>query len=111
MLTDAGSLSTARYMWQSIYQESSDKSLKQNAELHLACLLVDQEVPELEKLVEGFSRRFGRKPASWRDLIATGALRSVPLDPTGRPYVLTADGHVVVADANKLPFINAGKPA
>jgi tetratricopeptide (TPR) repeat protein len=111
MLTDAGSLSTARYMWQSIYQESSDKSLKQNAELHLACLLVDQEVPELEKLVAEFSRRFGRKPTSWRDLIATGALRSVPLDPTGRPYVLTADGHVVVADANKLPFINAGKPA
>jgi hypothetical protein len=111
MLTDGGSLSTARYMWQSIYEESSDKSLKQNAELHLACLLVDEEVPQLERVVTEFRRRFGRNPTSWRDLISAGALRSVPRDPTGSPYVLTSDGHVLVSDAKKLPFVNAGKPA
>lgn len=111
MLTDAGSLSTARYMWQNIYQESSDKSLKQNAELHLACILVDEEVPQLERIVADFRRRSGRNPTSWREMIISGALKSVPLDPTGRPYVLTSEGRVVVADVKKLPFINAGKPA
>jgi hypothetical protein len=44
-------------------------------------------------------------------MIISGALKSVPLDPTGRPYVLTSEGRVVVADVKKLPFINAGKPA
>jgi hypothetical protein len=110
MLTDAGSLSTARYMWQSIYEESSDKTLKQNAELHLACILVDEEVPQLDRIVAEFRRRSGRNPTSWRELIAAHALSSVPRDPTGRPYVLTSDGRVVVADIHKLPFINAGKP-
>jgi hypothetical protein len=111
MLTDAGSLSTARYMWRSVYEESSDKSLKENAELHLACLLVDEEVPQLEKVVAEYRRRSGNNPDSWRDLIAAGALRSVPRDPAGRPYVLTSEGRIVVADIKKLPCINAGKPA
>lgn len=110
MLTDAGSLSTARYMWQNIYEESSDKTSKQNAELHLACILVDEEVPQLDRIVAEFRRRSGRNPTSWRELTAAGALSSVPIDPTGRPYVLTSDGRVVVADIHKLPFINAGKP-
>lgn len=109
-LSDAGSIETARYMWQNIYNESTDKNLKQNAELHLACLAVDQAVPQIESIVAEYGRRFGQAPASWRDLIAAGALRSVPRDPTGEPYVLRSDGQVVVADWKKLPFIHAGRP-
>ncbi|HWC18162.1 MAG TPA: hypothetical protein VG498_14165 [Terriglobales bacterium] len=111
MLTDAGSIETARYMWQSIYDEYTDKDLKRNAELHLACLVVDEEVPKLESIVSEFRRRFGRNPSSWRELIYAGALRGVPLDPTGQPYILQPDGHVVVSDLKKLPFIHQGKPS
>jgi hypothetical protein len=109
MLTDAGSDETARYLWQNIYDESSDKSLKQNAALHLACLVVDEEVPKLESIVAEFRTRFGRNPSSWRELIAAGALRSVPIDPTGEPYVLRNDGGVTVADEKKFPFIHTDK--
>lgn len=109
MLSDAGNPETARYMWQNIYNESTDKNLKENAALHLACLVVDQEVPQLESLVAQFRRRAGRNPVSWRELSALG-LRSIPRDPTGLPYVLRTDGTVVVADAKKLPFIHAGNP-
>jgi hypothetical protein len=111
MLSDAGSIDTARYMWHNIYDESSDKNLKENAVIHLECLLVDQQIPQLESIVAEFRRRFGRNPASWRELIAVGALRSVPLDPTGAPYILHSDGNVTVANWNKLPFIHAGKPS
>lgn len=110
MLTDAGSLETARYMWQNIYNESTDKNLKQNAELHLACLVVDQEIPQLESVVSEFRPRTGHNPSSWGDLIASGLLRVIPRDPTGTAYVLRNDGHVVVADWKKLPFIQRGKP-
>jgi len=110
MLTDAGNIDTARYMWQNIYNESTDKNLKQNAELHLASLVVDQEIPYLESLTSQFRARTGRTPTSWRDLIASGLLRSIPRDPTGASYVLRDDGHVVVSDWKKLPFIQKGKP-
>ena len=111
MLTDAGSLETARFMWQSLYDQSTDKDLKRNAELHLACLVVDQEIPKLQSLVDEFQKRFGRTPSSWNEFIRLGALRGVPLDPLGEPYVLQSDGRVVVADFKKLPFIHEGKPS
>ena len=110
MLTEAGSLETARYMWQNIYNESTDKGLKRNAELHLASLVVDQEIPQLESVVSEFAGRTGHHPSSWRELIASGLLHSIPHDPTGAVYVLRNDGHVVVADWKKLPFIQKGKP-
>ena len=109
-MSEAGSIETARYMWQNIYDESSDKNLKENAVIHLECLLVDQQVPQLEAIAAEFHRRYGVYPTSWRDMILVGALRSVPRDPTGTPYVLRPDGHVVVANWKKLPFIHAGIP-
>ena len=110
MMSDSGNIETARYMWQNIYDESTDKNLKQNAELHLACLVVDQEVPQLESRVSEFRNRTKHNPSSWRELIAAGLLRVIPRDPTGAAYVLREDGHVVVADWKKLPFIEKGKP-
>ena len=110
MLTDAGKLETAQYMWQNIYNESTDKSLKKNAELHLACLAVDQDIPILESIVATFREARERNPLSWNELVSSGLLRSVPRDPTGAPYVIASDGHIVVADWKKLPFITKGKP-
>ena len=110
MLSDAGNIETARYMWQNIFDESSDKNLKENAAVHLQSLIVDQQVPQLEAIVAEFRRRFGRNPTSWRELVDLGVFRTVPRDPTGEPYVLRQDGRVVVANPRKLPFIHAGKP-
>jgi len=93
-------------LWQNIYDESTDTNLKQNAALHLACLVVDQEIPQLEAVVAEFRRRFGRNPASWKELVFAGALKSIPLDPLGEPYVLHSDGSVTVADEKKFPFIH-----
>ena len=104
MLTDAGSDETARYLWQNIYDESSDKALKQNAALHLSCLVLDQEIPQLENLVAEYRRRFGHNPESWREMILARALRSVPVDPSGESYVLRENGTVTVADKKQFPF-------
>ena len=111
MMTDARSTETARYMWQSIYDESNDKQVKNNAQLHLDSLRVDVEVPKLEALVSEFHTRFGRNPSSWRELISAGALRGIPLDPAGNPYLLESDGRVVVSNAKRFPFIHEGKPS
>lgn len=110
MLTDAGNPETARSLWESIYQESNDKDLKRNAEIHLASMAIDEQVPKLEELVEEFHRRFGRLPNSWRELVSAAILRGIPLDPAGEPYILSHDGRVLVSDPKRFPFIHQGKP-
>ena len=111
MLTDAGSPETARSMWESIYEQSDDQDLKKNAELHLACLVIDEEVPKLQQIVSEFQKRFGRTSNSWRELVSVGALRGIPLDPAGNPYILSSSGRVLVSDPKHFPFIHEGKPA
>lgn len=111
MLTDAGSPETARSMWESIYEQSDDQDLKKNAELHLACLVIDEEVPKLQQIVSEFQKRFGRTSNSWRELVSVGALRGIPLDPAGNPYILSSSGRVLVSDPKRFPFIHEGKPA
>ena len=111
MLTDAGSPETARSMWESIYEQSDDQDLKKNAELHLACLVIDEEVPKLQQIVSEFQKRLGRTPNSWRELVSVGALRGIPLDPAGNPYILSSSGRVLVSDPKRFPFIHEGKPA
>jgi hypothetical protein len=98
-------------MWQSIYEQSTDRDIRHNAELHLACLLVDDEVPKLQSVIDQYRLRFGHNPASWRDLVQVGWLGGLPLDPTGAPYILNDDGRVVVSDLKKLPFVHAGRPS
>lgn len=111
MMTDAGSIQTARYMWQSIYSESQDKDIKNNAMLHLDSFAVDEQVPQLERVISEFRSRFGRNPGSWRELVNVGAFPGIPLDPSGNPYVLRADGRVVVSNPKRFPFIHKGKPS
>ena len=111
MLRDSGNpenLETVRYLWQNVYDESTDQSLKQNAALHLASLTAEQEIHQLETITTEFRRHYGRNPASWRELIYAGAIRSTPTDPSGEAYVLHSDGTVSVANAKKFPFL---KPA
>ena len=98
-------------MWESIYEQSDDQDLKKNAELHLACLVIDEEVPKLQQIVSDFQKRCGRTSNSWRELVSVGALRGIPLDPAGNPYILSSSGRVLVSDPKRFPFIHEGKPA
>ncbi len=111
MLSDAGNPETARSLWEAIYQESSDKDLRRNAEIHLASMAIDEEIPKLEQLVTEFHRRFGRWPYSWQELVAAGILRRIPLDPAGEPYILSQNGRVLVSEPKRFPFIHQGKPS
>ena len=107
MLSDAGSSETARYLWQNIYDESTDKNLQQNAVLHLESLAVDEQISQLEAVTAEFRKRFGRNPSGWRELGSIGALKGMPVDPSGTPYVLNTDGSVTVTDPKKFPFMHS----
>jgi hypothetical protein len=107
----AGNTQTARLLWTTIYESSDDENIRKNALTRLVALKVDESVWQLEAMTKAYFERTGKYPASWQDLIAMKWLRGVPTDPSGTAYVLTPDGHVVVQDPQKFPFIQRGIPA
>jgi hypothetical protein len=110
MSQHAGEIETARLLWSSLYQTTESDDIRANAAKHLRALQVDDEVSRLQELVSNFHERIGHWPANWTEMVAAGYLRSVPFDPTRRPYRLTADGRVLVRVPADLPFITRGLP-
>ncbi len=105
-----GDIQTARFLWTNIYESSDDRQIRQNALVRLVALRVDEDVTNLEVLVQNYKQHTGTYPDNWQQLIATGALRGIPADPSGAAYRLMADGSVVVQNSRRFPFIRKGLP-
>jgi hypothetical protein len=85
-LTRGGAVETARALWQRQYQESGRADLKANAKNHLDSIQVHEDLWTLEFFIERYKQRTGKAPLEYQDLVRTGLLRSLPLDPSGVPY-------------------------
>jgi hypothetical protein len=108
LLQQAGSLETARALWQIVFETTQDKLIRDNAIKHLRALEVDETVPILEAAVQEYKRRTGAVPHSFQEIMRPGS--PIPRDPIGNPYKLMPDGHVEVEDQFDLPFISKGLP-
>ncbi len=106
MAQKASDVDTAAALWTELYQTTQDKTIRENAERHLA----DHDIQELENRIAIFRQRNQRPPADWYDMVRAGLLRGVPADPTGAPYRLMPDGSVYVRNPDDLPFIDKGIP-
>jgi hypothetical protein len=105
----AGETETAIFMWTNILNSTDDPNLKANALSRLRCLRVDNDVKVLQDRVDEFTRQNGHLPWGWPELISSGLLRHVPLDPKNNPYQLMG-GRVQVAQPDLFPFITRGLP-
>lgn len=110
MAEHAGEVRMARMMWMTEYQSTNDRDIRANAISHLRALQIDEDVSNLEKLVSIYRDRTGNWPTNFSDLIATGILPELPLDPLGQPYKLAPEGRVEVREPDKFPFIEKGAP-
>lgn len=110
MAEHGGELETARLLWKTTYQTSSDKDIRANAITHLRALKADDDVDQLERLAETYKQRSGHYPMSFLDMARAGMLSGVPVDPTGHPYKLENNGKVLVSDPDALPFLERGLP-
>jgi hypothetical protein len=103
MLTRGGDRQASRFMWQQIFQSAESDWLRQNAQVRLMQLDALDQIDLLGRVVAEFQRRTGRRPESWNQLIAAGALRRIPEDPAGTPYELNAaTGEVSVSAWSKV---------
>lgn len=110
MAERAGDINTARLMWTTTFETTSNKSIKANAAAHLRALQVDEDVTKLQGAVARYEEKTGRVPSGFRDLSAAGMLRGTPRDPLGNPYKLTSDGRVELQSPDDFPFVEKGTP-
>jgi tetratricopeptide (TPR) repeat protein len=106
-----GELNTARMMWSATLQTSHDALIRANAAAHLRAIQVDEDVTVLEQLAQKYRDKTGHFPGTFSDMVSAGLIRSMPVDPFGKPYSLEADGAVVVSDPDNLPFLDKGTPS
>ena len=110
MAQHAGEFETARMLWNTTYETSTDQDIRRNAVDHLRALRVDEDVTQLQKLASLYWERTGRVPLSLDDLVKAGMIGGVPLDPTGQPYRLMPDGRVEVREPDRILYITKGTP-
>lgn len=105
-----GSPETARMLWEEIYNTANDQYIRAIAMRHLVALRINTDVPALAKLVRDYNEHTGHIPASFREMVAAGWLKSLPYDPTGDPYRLLPDGRIEIQNPDAKPFVLYGLP-
>ena len=114
MLTRGGDRQASRAMWTQIGQSEESDWLRRTSQLRLAQLDALDQIDVLKRIVDDFTKRTGQRAQSWEQLAAAGAVRGLPLDPSGTPYTFDADtGEIGVArdsDLWPLPTEPAAAP-
>jgi len=83
---------TSAFLWNEIYNSTTDAEVKKNAWTHLQMLRAQTDCEQLDAIAAEYEKRSGRRATSLQDLINAGLLRGAPVDPLGFVYVFGADG-------------------
>ena len=103
MLSRGGDRQASRAMWQHLLQAADNDWVRHSGQLRLTQLDALDQIDALSRVRDEFTRRRGRLPESWEELITAGLLRGVPLDPTGTAYTINfATGEINVSGYSKL---------
>jgi hypothetical protein len=89
-------------LWSEIYNSATDVQIKKNAFIHLELLRAQSDCEQLDKIVEEYKRRFGRPPATLRDLVNAGLIGGAAVDPEGYVYIFDANGKAQLNTASPL---------
>jgi len=86
------SLDTSYFLWQQVYETSTNKDIRQNAEVHLRLLKVDLDLRTLDQFLDEYEKRTGKRAKRMSELVEAGLLKRIPSDSDGFPYVVGASG-------------------
>jgi tetratricopeptide (TPR) repeat protein len=98
MLTRGGDRQASRALWTQIGQSKESDWLRRTSQIRLAQLDALDQIEVLHRILDDFTKRAGRHPQSWEQLAAAGAIRGVPLDPSGTPYTLDGETGAIGID-------------
>jgi tetratricopeptide (TPR) repeat protein len=83
---------TSYFLWQQVYETTTDPQIKKNAEEHLKLMRVELDLKEINRLADEYEKKTGHRAARIGELAQAGLIRGVPRDPEGYPYVLGEGG-------------------
>jgi tetratricopeptide (TPR) repeat protein len=112
-LAEGGHRSASRTLFQQLAQ-SEEPWLRGSAERRLRQLDALDMIDAVQAHVTAYQRTHPGEPVTWGKLIADGVLPSVPIDSSGTPLVITAEGHVTISRESglfPLPGQNPDNPS
>ncbi len=101
-LLEGGDREAARTLWRELYDTAEVDWMRRAAEYRLAQLRALDDIDALHARVADTTRRLGRRPRNWTEVIAAGVLPAVPTDPGGVPYTLDDTGRVGLGAGSSL---------
>jgi hypothetical protein len=107
-LSKGGAVETAKALWQRQFQASDRADVKENARNHLSSIQIAEHLWTLEYFIGKYYERFAAYPADLNDLVRSGYLRGLPVDPLGNPYEY--DARTGLVDRNmksKITYLGA----
>jgi hypothetical protein len=102
ILAQGGNPQTSYDIWMDLYQHADNEQLRRNAEIHLTAIRAEIAMKQLDAILAHFERAAGYKATSFDDLVRAGWLPGNPVDPTGVPYRIGADGKTALGAKSKV---------
>ncbi|MBI4888893.1 MAG: hypothetical protein HY824_17470 [Acidobacteria bacterium] len=91
-LAEGGRRDSSRLLWQQVADTAEDEGFRNEARRRLLQLDAMDQIDRLQQIVNGYRQQRGVLPADWDELRRAGSLQGTPVDPTGVPYRLQAEG-------------------
>jgi tetratricopeptide (TPR) repeat protein len=89
---EGGSLETSHALWLDIYQTSTNKEMRKNAEDHLRLVQAEMDIREIDKIADTYEKGTKHRAMRISELVQAGLLPGQPRDPDGFAYVLNDQG-------------------
>jgi tetratricopeptide (TPR) repeat protein len=89
---EGGSLETSYALWLDVYQTSTNKDMRKNAEDHLRLVQAEMDIREINKTADAYEKGTKHRATRISDLVQAGLLPGQPRDPDGFAYVLNDHG-------------------
>ena len=86
------SLDTSYFLWQQVYNTTTDELIRKNAESHLRLLKVDLDLRALDQRLDEYEKQTGKRAKRMSELVEAGLLKKMPTDADGLPYVVGTSG-------------------
>jgi tetratricopeptide (TPR) repeat protein len=83
---------TSYFMWQQVYNTTTDALIKQNAAEHLVLMKAQLDLKEIDRLADEYEKQTGHRATRMSELVQAGLLKGMMRDPDGYPYVLGEGG-------------------
>ena len=87
---------TSYFLWRQVYETTTDKDIKKNAEVHLKLMQTELDLKAIDRLADEHEKQTGRRATRMGELMQSGMIRGVPRDPEGYPYILGEGGKAEV---------------